>query len=85
MQAIEFEAKIQNGLIHLPPVYQHWQDGGRVKVIVLVDEEAKLPSPIKMRQAGCLKNQIVMRDDFDAPMNETELALWCNAPLFPGN
>ncbi|MDO9048883.1 MAG: hypothetical protein Q7U66_14280 [Methylobacter sp.] len=38
MQAIEFETHLENGLIHLPVPYQHWQEGKHVKVIVLVDE-----------------------------------------------
>jgi len=40
MQAIEFETHLENGLIHLPLSYQHWQEGKHVKVIVLVDESA---------------------------------------------
>lgn len=40
MQAIEFETHLENGLIHLPASYQHWQEGKHVKVIVLVDESA---------------------------------------------
>ncbi|MDD5461134.1 MAG: hypothetical protein PHG00_05820 [Methylococcales bacterium] len=38
MQAIEFETHLENGLIHLPSSYQHWQEGKHVKVIVLVEE-----------------------------------------------
>jgi hypothetical protein len=38
MQAIEFETRLKNGVIQLPSSYQHWQEGRRVKVIVLVDE-----------------------------------------------
>ena len=38
MQAIEFETHLENGLIHLPVSYQHWQEGKHVKVIVLADE-----------------------------------------------
>lgn len=38
MQAIEFETYLENGQIHLPASYQHWQEGKYVKVIVLVDE-----------------------------------------------
>jgi hypothetical protein len=39
MQAIEFETHLENGLIHLPVSYQHWQEGKHVKVIVLVDSK----------------------------------------------
>lgn len=38
MQAIEFETHLENGLIHLPASFQHWQEGKQVKVILLVDE-----------------------------------------------
>lgn len=27
MQAIEFEAQLIEGIIHLPPTYQHWHEG----------------------------------------------------------
>lgn len=39
MQAIEFDAHIENGLIHLPANLQHWQQGKPVRVIVLVDDD----------------------------------------------
>jgi hypothetical protein len=38
MQAIEFDAQLQNGVIHLPASYQHWREGQHVKVIVLAPE-----------------------------------------------
>ncbi len=37
----------------------------------------------KTRQPGGLKGQIFMTDNFDAPMNAEELALWHDAPIFP--
>ena len=40
MQAIEFEAQINNGIIQLPSVYNHWQLGKKGKVIVLSDDES---------------------------------------------
>lgn len=39
MQAIEFEADLTGGVIHLPRSYQHWQEGQHVKVIVLAAED----------------------------------------------
>ena len=36
------------------------------------------------RKPGRLKGKIWIADDFDAPMTETELARWYDAPLFPG-
>lgn len=49
MQAIEFNAHLNNGVIHLPLSYQHWQEGKNIKVILLADEtpvQAKNPRPI---------------------------------------
>ena len=37
----------------------------------------------KPREAGSLKGQIWISDDFDEPMSEEELALWYDAPIFP--
>ncbi|MCK9395683.1 MAG: hypothetical protein M0Q44_08835 [Methylobacter sp.] len=51
MQAIEFETQLENGLIHLPVSYQHWQEGKHVKVIVLVDESADDRSEQQNRQS----------------------------------
>lgn len=55
MQAIEFETHLEDGVIHLPVSYQHWQEGKKVKVILLVNEsngnQTKQPSSIK-RHAG---------------------------------
>jgi hypothetical protein len=36
-----------------------------------------------IRKSGSLKGQIWVSDDFDEPMNEEELALWYDAPIFP--
>jgi len=38
MQAIEFEAQLDNGMIQLPSAYNRWCMGKKVKVIVLDDE-----------------------------------------------
>jgi hypothetical protein len=48
MQAIEFNAQLKNGVIELPAVYQHWQEGQAVKVIVLAADsptESTSPTP----------------------------------------
>jgi prevent-host-death family protein len=37
----------------------------------------------KIRKPGGLKGQIWLAEDFDAPMNGEELALWHDAPIFP--
>ncbi len=39
MQAIEFEAQLNEGIIHLPRAYRHWHEGKKVKIIVLSDDE----------------------------------------------
>jgi hypothetical protein len=51
MQAIEFETHLENGLIHLPASYQHWQNGKQVKVILLVDETAEDSAKQQNRQS----------------------------------
>lgn len=51
MQAIEFETHLENGLIHLPVSYQHWQEGKHVKVIVLVDESEEEKADEQDRQS----------------------------------
>lgn len=38
MQAIQFEAQLKDGVIRLPSLYQQWQEGRQVKVIVLADD-----------------------------------------------
>jgi hypothetical protein len=38
MQAIEFEAQLENGVIRLPLPYQDWHAGQRVRVIVLTGD-----------------------------------------------
>lgn len=37
----------------------------------------------KKRTPGGMKGQIWLAEDFDAPMDDEELALWYDAPLFP--
>ncbi len=37
----------------------------------------------KPRTPGALKGKILIADQFDAPMNETELASWNTASIFP--
>ncbi len=41
MQAIEFEAYLEKGVIRLPISYQHWQEGKQAKVIILVDDNTE--------------------------------------------
>ena len=37
----------------------------------------------KPRQPGSMKGQILIADDFDAPMTENELAQWYDSSIFP--
>ncbi|MEQ1559588.1 MAG: type II toxin-antitoxin system Phd/YefM family antitoxin [Methyloglobulus sp.] len=37
----------------------------------------------KTRTPGGMKSQILLADDFDAPMSDEELALWNDSPIFP--
>lgn len=39
MQAIEFEAQVQEGMIRLPEPYRHWRENRCVKVILLADDQ----------------------------------------------
>jgi hypothetical protein len=60
MQAIEFETQLKDGMVQLPPSYQHWQDGKTIKVILLAEDniesvtETKKTSAIN-RHAGKIK------------------------------
>ncbi len=72
MQAIEFEALLNNGLIHLPMPYQDWQQGKTVKVIILSSDDPsnKIPQDIN-RYAGTisltqdpLEFQNIIRDEW---------------------
>lgn len=44
MQAIEFEAQLEGGVIHLPEPYRHWRENRSVKVIVLAEDQVSPPS-----------------------------------------
>ena len=84
MQAIELNATITPN----KEIYLKLPDdinATTAKVIVLINENGKPHVKTKPRQAGCLKNKIVIHEDFDAPMREEELALWYDSPLFPTN
>ncbi len=55
MQAIEFETHLQNGFIPLPAFYQNWQQGKKVKVILLGDDSviaSEQTTPNLNRHAG---------------------------------
>jgi hypothetical protein len=39
MQTIEFEAQLNEGIIHLPLAYRHWHEGQKVKIIVVSDDD----------------------------------------------
>ena len=54
MQAIEFEAQINKGIIHLPSAYRHWHEGQIVKVIVLSDDEKRVDIAENKNNVSCL-------------------------------
>lgn len=54
MQAIEFETRLNNGAIHLPATYQHWQEGRQAKVIILVSDDAPTTGKDINRHAGTI-------------------------------
>ena len=41
MQAIEFETRLQDGVIHLPALYRNWRDNRPVKVILLAADHER--------------------------------------------
>jgi hypothetical protein len=41
MKAIEFETRLKDGTIYLPESYQHWEEGRKAKVIVLVSDSTE--------------------------------------------
>lgn len=70
MQAIEFDAYLQDGMIQLPPPYRHWRDAQPVKVIVLATDRVASSADLQ-RHAGTitltedpLAFQAAMRDDW---------------------
>ena len=63
MQAIEFEAHLENGYIQLPSSFQHWQDGKQVKVIVLIDESIQHNLPHKKKSINDYAGKISLSLD----------------------
>jgi len=71
MQAIEFEAQLKDGVIHLPRAYRHWREDIPVKVIVLADEDETPSRKDINRHAGKialsqdpLEYQTAIRDEW---------------------
>ena len=54
MQAIEFEAQLNEGIIHLPSTYRHWHEGQTVKIIVLSDDEKQVETACNKNNVSCL-------------------------------
>jgi|GEM_PF-6717423 len=54
MQAIEFEAQLIEGIIHLPHAYRHWHEGQKVKIIVLSDNEYQANAADNKNTMSCL-------------------------------
>jgi hypothetical protein len=54
MQAIEFETQLNNGMIQLPINYCHWQEGQKVKVIVLGQDDKTIKQTSEKQLVSCL-------------------------------
>ena len=55
MQTIEFEAQLNEGIIHLPHAYRHWHEGQKVKIIVLSDDENQADTADNKKTLSCLE------------------------------
>ena len=60
MQAIEFEAQLNKGMILLPLAYRHWHEGQKVKIIVLCDDEDRSDVADNKNNMSCL--DIIQKD-----------------------
>ena len=60
MQAIEFEAQLNKGMIILPLAYRHWHEGQKVKIIVLSDDEDRSDVADNKNNMSCL--DIIQKD-----------------------
>ena len=60
MQAIEFEAQLNKGMILLPLAYRHWHEGQKVKIIVLSDDEDRSDVADNKNNMSCL--DIIQKD-----------------------
>ena len=54
MQAIEFEAQINEGIIRLPHAYRRWHEGQKVKIIVLSADENQAVTADNKNIVSCL-------------------------------
>ena len=53
MQTIEFETRLQDGVIHLPALYRNWRDNRPVKVILLAADHESQTTPLDATQRLC--------------------------------
>ena len=47
MYAVEFQAPIKNGVVHIPKQYQQLQDTKKATFVVMYESENKVNAPIK--------------------------------------
>ncbi|MCI4399359.1 MAG: hypothetical protein JHC37_02240 [Campylobacteraceae bacterium] len=66
MYAIEFEAPIQNGVVHIPSEYKELQETDRAKVIIMIKE------PISAIVSS-IKNISTTADDVDMVFNKFQI------------
>jgi len=69
MQAIEFEAQLNKGMIILPLAYRHWHEGQKVKIIVLSDDEDQTDKAGNKNNISCLD---IIQEDVGVILNAPE-------------
>ena len=69
MQAIEFEAQLNKGMILLPLAYRHWHEGQKVKIIVLSDDENQSDTTDNKNNMSCLD---MIQEDVGVILNAPE-------------
>ena len=75
MQAYEFQAITQDGVIRIPELYIK-KIPQRIRVIVLSDDE-NMPEQPQKRQLGFLKDKVPpLPDSFFDPLPEEDLQAW---------
>ena len=70
MYAVEFESKINNGILKIPSKYKQIADSDKVKVIILVEneKEKKIDAEFMHLQFGSMKS--TWNNDEDEAWNE---------------
>jgi hypothetical protein len=71
MEAVEFQARIKNGMIQIPEKYKT-QFENQVWVVMMIREEKEESQAAPRRKFGSAKDEVWMSDDFDEPLEMFE-------------